>query len=373
MHSLNPVATGTAVLAVLVAGGVACATRYAAAASGPVAALTAPRALRAAPAAHVQVLGVQQYLLSVANLGRSVAFYRDVIGLPLSTATGPASIDKLDQSLTDTPGARFRRAVFRNPADGPTLVLSEYSGIVRRALRPRGVDPGAATVQVAVRDLGVVLVAAARAGTPIVTRGGQPLRTGHGAARDIVLRDPDGFYVRLSESPHLQTQAQASTVGPVGNVLGVAVQYTIAAPAAIVRFYHGVLGLRVQAEGFTADTLLDELFDVRGAQCSRIQAQAISGHPPDAEPTGGGLQFIAFRATPRHTYEGRPQDAGTPALALRVTNLTDALRAIRASGTIIVSAGGQPVLIGHGGAMVLIRDPAGVLVQLIQDPAGSRP
>jgi catechol 2,3-dioxygenase-like lactoylglutathione lyase family enzyme len=188
-----------------------------------------------------------------------------------------------------------------------------------------------------------------------VTRGGRALPIDRLGTRGIVLRDPDGFYIRLAQLPRTAT---AGSDSPPTNVIGLRMQYTIAAPAAIVRFYHGVLGLRVRAGAFTRDSTMSVLFDASGAQRALTQAA----------PLGEALQFAAFRHIPRHTYGGRPQDAGTPTLALQVKDLTSALRVIRASGTIIVSAGGQPVLIGHGGATILVRDSAGLLVQLIQEP-----
>ncbi len=354
--------------------------------------------------ANVQVLGVADYLLSVGNLDRSVAFYRNVIGLPLLRAPGRAVADPLEQSLTDTPGARFRSAAFANPAVGPALVIEEFTGINRRTLRPRAVDPGAATVQIAVRDLAPVLAAAARAGIPIVTRGGRALPMDRYGTQAIVLRDPDGFYVRLSQ-PSAVAARSASALAPdtatagfgTGNVLGLRVQYTVAATAAIVRFYHGVLGLRVRAGAFTRDGSVSALFDVPGAQRALTETAPVdngatsgsggatagsggataspgstavssSSAAVDTADAGAVLQFAAFRGVSRRTYGGRPQDTGTPAVALRVKDLTSALRAVRASGTIIVSAGGQPVPTGRGGATVLVRDSAGLLVQLIQDP-----
>lgn len=321
--------------------------------------------------ASVQVLGVAEYLLTVGSMERSVAFYRDVIGLPLLRAPERGVANALEQSLTDTPGARFRSAVFSNPGVGPALVLEEFTGIPHRTLRPRAVDPGAATVEISVRDLAPVLAAAARAGNPIVTRGGRALSLDRDATREIVLRDPDGFYVHLSQLPI--TPGTGALGSGASNVRALRMQYTVAAPAAIVRFYHVVLGLPVHAGPFVRDGSVSELFDTGRAQRALLEIS-----PPgrsgaaDAAAADGVLQFVAFRGIPRHTYGGRPQDAGTPAVALRVKDLTSALRAIRASGTIIVSAGGQPVLTGHGGASILVRDPAGLLVQLIQEPVPPR-
>lgn len=340
------------------------------------------------PSPRAEVLGVAAYLLTVENLSRSIAFYRDVVGLSVQRTPERAVANPPEQSLSNTPAARFRSVAFANPASGPALVLEEYTGIPRRSLRPRAADPGAATVLVSVRDLAPVLTDAARAGSPIVTRGGRALAAERDGTQQIVLRDPDGFYVQLSQLP-----STAAAGSGVGNVLSVRMQYTVAAPAAIVRFYHTVLGMQVRAGGFVRDASVNELFDTGGAQRAIIQAVPLGG---SAAPLGGSaandasasrdsgssainaavanraLEFAVFRGIPRHTYSGRPQDAGTPAVALRVNSLPSVLRAIRASGTIIVSAGGQPLLTGHGGATILVRDPAGLLVQLVQETPAPR-
>ncbi len=325
--------------------------------------------------ARAHVLTVEDYLLTVTNLDRSVAFYRDVIGLPLWRAAGTATANPLEQSLTNTPGARFRSAVFGNPSAGPALMLIEFTGIARRAQRPRGVDPGAATLQVQVHDLSRVLAAAARERTPLVTRGGRPLITGDDGAHDIVLRDPDGFYVLLSQLPLTTGSAPAAARAseaqpPAGNVVGLHVLYTVAAPVTLVRFCRNVLGLHVQAGAFRVDHTFDELFDAPGAQLAVMDAAPMDAAPETAEPAeriADALGFVAFRGVARHTYSGRPQDPGTPGFVLRVADLSAALRAIRASGTIVISAGGQPVGSGQSVA-VLIRDPDGVLIQLVQRP-----
>ena len=330
----------------------------------------APPAARPAPrptlqraagrAVRPRVLAVEDYVLTVGNLDRSVAFYRDVVGLPLWRAAERPSASPLEQSLTNTPGARFRSATFRNPGAGPALVLIEFTGIARRVWRPRAVDPGAALLQVQVHDLSRVLVAAARARAPVVTQGGRALL--RGAARDIVVRDPDGFYVLFSQ-PLTAAPAGAATASTIADAFGLRMLYTVATPATLVRFYHGVLGLRVEAGAFMVDHTFDALLDAPGARLAVTQAA-----PADADATeaaADALRFIAFRGIARHTYGGRAQDPGTAGVVLRVADLNVALRAVRSSGIIVISAGGQPVR-RERSATVLIRDPAGILVQLVQ-------
>lgn len=294
--------------------------------------------------ARSRVLAVEDYVLTVANLDRSIGFYRGVIGLALQHTSGGAVASPAMQSLTNTPGSRFRSATLRLPGSNVELLLVEYSAIRHRALRPHAVDPGAATLMVAVRDLSVVLAAAARAHTPVATRGGAPLIGGPDGQRAVVLVDPDGFYVSLSEG--LQRPAH--------------MVYTVAEPGTLTRFYRDVLGLRFTAGRFAADQQLDELINSPGAQSASTHA-LIANSADD-------LEFVAFRHIARHTYSGRPQDPGTAGMTLRVADVRAALRAVRSAGATVVSAGGQLVPRGAMGTSVLIRDPAGVLIELTQRP-----
>jgi catechol 2,3-dioxygenase-like lactoylglutathione lyase family enzyme len=305
------------------------------------------RAVHAAAARipHAQVLAVDGFWLSVANLDRSLGFYRDVLGLPVQAdASGP---NALLPNLTAMPGARVRSATLRD-GSGPSLQLVEFSAVRRRVLHPHSVDPGAAILEVGVTDLSRVLAAAAHAHTPVVTRGGAPIGLPDGG-RGIVLLDPDGFFVAISQAVQPESSLQ--------------MRFTVAAPATMVRFYQQLFGVTLRPSAFGSLGPWGQLLNERSAQWAVTQAT------PRALATASQLrdvQFVAFRHVVRHTYNGRPQDPGTPALSLRVANMQAALRAIRAAGVRVLSAGGQPIALRGGGTAILFRDPAGVLVDLVQ-------
>jgi catechol 2,3-dioxygenase-like lactoylglutathione lyase family enzyme len=291
-----------------------------------------------------QVLAVDAYWLSVTDLNRSLSFYRDVVGLSVVLSTATPTRQAVLRSLSATPGARIRSITLRDGNGGPALRLLEFDGVRRRALHPRSIDPGAVLLQVSVADLGRVLAAARREHTPIVTAGAAPLLLPDGR-RTIVLADPDGFFVALSQGPHSPSPSVQSAP--------ICMRYTVAAPGTMVSFYRQIFGLHLQTGGFVGAGAWSRLLDAPGAQWA---------------DTAGlrDVQFVAFRRVTRHTFSGRPQDPGTPALSLRITNLRAALRAIRAAGLRVLSSGGQPVPLPDGGVAVLFRDPAGVLVELVQ-------
>lgn len=311
----------------------------------------APQAATSPVAA--QVLAVDGFWLSVSNLDRSLAFYRNVVGLPLQSSDTGAT-EAMLRSLTAIPGARVRSATLGDRGS-PSLRLLEFSAVRRRALHPHSVDPGAAVLELRVRDLAAILAAAVRAHAPVVTPGDVPLSLPDGT-RSVVLQDPDGFFVALSQ-PSADASAQSASAPLL-------MRYTVAAPATMVRFYHQNLGISLRAGQFGSPGLWTRLLDEPSAQWA--VTQAIPGAAPAAVQDLGDVQFVAFRHVVRHTYSGRPQDPGTCTLSLRVNNLSAALRAIRAAGLRVLSAGGQPVPLPGAGAAVLFRDPAGVLVELTQ-------
>jgi catechol 2,3-dioxygenase-like lactoylglutathione lyase family enzyme len=306
-----------------------------------------------------EVTGCSSYILTVGNIDRSLRFYRDVIGLELLRTPGAPSAQPTIQRLTATPGALWRSAAFHLPLTSTELLLTEYTRIARRALRPRAVDPGAATLVVTVRDLGPILAAARIAQTPILTRGGQPLSP-HPGERAIVFLDPDGVSVSVSEMRAVRGGASAGAASvSEGNVVSARMTYTVAAPATVIRFYRDALALNIVAGSYASSSMLDALIDSPGAQYESIRAT----------PAGdqGLIEFVSYRGIARHTYRGRPQDSGTPGIALTVRNLTAALRRVRATGASIVTAGGEPVTTAHGAQAVFVHDPAGILVELIQE------
>lgn len=333
--------------------------RLAALASAVAAAMLLTQPARTAQTAAApiprQVLDVDGFWLSVTNLDRSLAFYRNVLGLSLQSAE-TRSAQAIFRDLTAMPGVRVRSATLRE-GNGPSLRLLEFTAVSRRPLHPHSVDPGAALLEVRVANLPAVLAAAARSHLPIVTAGGAALSLPDGT-RSVVLQDPDGFFVALSQLPPSPGAGADGAAGPLR------MRFTVAEPATMVRFYRQTLGITLRAGQYGSPGPWTRLLNQPSAQWAVTEA-APSAALADAQGLRD-VQFVAFRHVVRHTYSGRPQDPGTACLSLRVNSLRDALRTIRSAGLRVLSAGGQPAPLPDGGAAVLFRDPAGVLVELIQ-------
>ncbi len=105
--------------------------------------------------------------------------------------------------FTATKGMSFRGATFRIPNAAFGFELTEFTGGPRKPVRPNIQDIGAADVWLYRCAISKRLLAKVKAsGATIVTIGGVPVNpTGNpnSKLREIIVRDPDGFFVELQQ------------------------------------------------------------------------------------------------------------------------------------------------------------------------------
>jgi len=136
--------------------------------------------------------------ITVANLERSLAFWRDVLGFQISHR--PHQTGELASEITGVPGAEISIAVLKGY--GHKIELLEYlapSDRKRVALRP--CDVSSVHVAFTVDDLDAVLTTIAASGWRAA---GQPqtLIAGPNAGKRVVyVRDPDGTTIEFMQPP----------------------------------------------------------------------------------------------------------------------------------------------------------------------------
>jgi len=136
--------------------------------------------------------------ITVANLERSLAFWRDVLGFQLSHR--PHQTGDFASEITGVPGAEISIAVLKGY--GHKIELLEYlapSDRKRVALRP--CDVSSVHVAFTVDDLDAVLTTIAASGWRAA---GQPqtLTAGPNAGKRVVyVRDPDGTTIEFMQPP----------------------------------------------------------------------------------------------------------------------------------------------------------------------------
>jgi catechol 2,3-dioxygenase-like lactoylglutathione lyase family enzyme len=136
--------------------------------------------------------------ITVSNLERSLAFWRDVLGFELSHRAHQTG--ELAEEITGVPGAEILIAVVKAP--GHKIELLEYRAPPDRKradLRP--CDVGSVHIALTVDDLDAVLETIAASGW---TAAGKPqtLTVGPNAGKRVIyVRDPDGTTIEFMQPP----------------------------------------------------------------------------------------------------------------------------------------------------------------------------
>ncbi len=160
-------------------------------------------------------MGVGGFSHIVANIERSVAFYRDVLGLEMPNP--PRAFDSTPWiiDMGNTPGAQSRPAILHIPGSKLGVELIDYKDIDRKPAHPNFQDPGAASLILTVRDMDAMMSKLKAAHAHINSKGGEPaaLKGANGSVGHVVfVQDPDGFFIELSQrDPAPPSTAPASS------------------------------------------------------------------------------------------------------------------------------------------------------------------
>ena len=304
-----------------------------------------------APAADV--VGVGNFSHIVRDMDRAVAFYRDVLGLEVTTNV-PFSPNPAIMRLGDTPGAQSRMMALRVPGSDMGVELIEYKDIDRKPQSPRFVDPGAANIGLRVRDLAPILAKLPGSGAKIITEGGTPTKLNN--AQFLFLQDPDGFVVEVIAAP-----APADSKVPASsNVYGAAFELTVNDSEQSVKFYKDTLGI---------DMPLGAAFNDNQTMARTAGAPGASFRQSRATIPGSSTVFtlIEFKNVPRTPLTGRVQDPGTAILQLRVRDVDALVKKMKAAGARVVTTGGEAVEIRPGLKIAIVRDPNNLMLELMQN------
>jgi catechol 2,3-dioxygenase-like lactoylglutathione lyase family enzyme len=309
-------------------------------------------------------IGVRAIIHSVGNLDKTVAFYRDGLGMqpvgpggkPVTAMPTPQALDESLSKFTDTHGAKFRNASFNIPGAVFMLELTEFTGTPRKQAAPHMQDPGAATLVLTVRDVDAALAGVKKNGGSVLSLGGEPMKIGGetSQSRSVFVRDPDGFMLELvGIQPAPKSSAPADS-----NILGGRIGVTIKDTDQTMKFYHDVLGFETKPApvAYQTNKTIASLIDAKGAQW-RISSAKVPG-------TDVNFELLEFKDVPRKDFALRVPDIGSPAVSIHVKDVESAMKAVAAGGGSIVTRGGEPVKLGAGMG-VFVRDPNGLLIELI--------
>ncbi|HET9750675.1 MAG TPA: VOC family protein [Casimicrobiaceae bacterium] len=145
---------------------------------------------------------------TVENLDRAVALYRDELGLQETRAApaGYATSKPIVDSMGLPQDTQWRLAQLAVPTSGIPLEIIEFKGARRPEPPPDLADPGATRIQLRVANIDAAAAALVKAGGTFISTGGKPLDlpAGNRSLKVGVVRDPDGFFIVLIDTPPSQ-------------------------------------------------------------------------------------------------------------------------------------------------------------------------
>jgi catechol 2,3-dioxygenase-like lactoylglutathione lyase family enzyme len=146
-----------------------------------------------------RILAADHTGITVSNLERSLAFWRDVLGFELSHRAHQTG--ELAAEITGVPGAEISLAVLKAPGGHKVELLEYLAPKDRKRIDVRPCDVGSVHVALTVDDLDAVLEKVAASGWRTAGKP-QTLKTGPNAGKRIVyVRDADGTTIEFMQPP----------------------------------------------------------------------------------------------------------------------------------------------------------------------------
>jgi catechol 2,3-dioxygenase-like lactoylglutathione lyase family enzyme len=316
--------------------------------------------------AHAQttpVIALQNLAHTAETLDKTVPFYRDVIGLPVNgardpLAAQPQALDEEMSKFTATRGMKFRAATFRVPNAAFGFELTEFTSGPRKSAQPKIQDIGAATLVLQVRDMDRMVTKLKTAGTTIVSSGGAPVNptaNPNSKFRELLIRDPDGFFVELQQPDPLPASAATTQ----GDILGGSVQLSIEDSTRTVAFLKDAIGFVARPTSRLAtNAVVANLINLQGAQW-----RITHGSIPNTTLDFGLIEYVGV---PRTKFSMGAEDPGSPAFTMVVRDIDAAVDQWTKSGGTVATTGGKAIKRANGAGKVFVRDVNGFMWELIQ-------
>jgi catechol 2,3-dioxygenase-like lactoylglutathione lyase family enzyme len=297
---------------------------------------------------NTPVVGAAGLVHGVENLDRSLPYYRDVLGFELiGSATEKPTFDIHVQALTNHGGVLYRTALLKIPGSTITVQLFEgtnggpNSRSSPRQLTARPTDRGGAAMAFRVPDIAgtFTTVANAREQATVISVGGKPV------GKTLFVRNRDGLVAQLVQSSDSDSDAASIALTP-GD------------PEASVRFYRDILGFDLKTGEWESGR---DVMNALGADMGMVRRT--HGYIPGSKVR---FELDEYSGLPTrrafYYYNSMP---GAVTVQLVVRDLDQVVKELRSAQVRIVTTGQQPVTL-DGSRTLLIRDPDGIFVQLIE-------
>jgi catechol 2,3-dioxygenase-like lactoylglutathione lyase family enzyme len=301
-------------------------------------------------ALHAAALRIERIVITVSDLDRTEAFYRD--GLGFATVARKAVADPAIGRLLGISG----------PVDTLTMALGrEQVEFIRFKEQGRSYPEASRSPDLWFQHFAVVVsdmdAAYARLQTvqfkPISDGGPQTLPKEDGGVKAFKFRDPDGHPLELLYFPAGQGREvwHSHDQGPVE--LGIDhTAISVSETLTSLYFYHGLLGMKAAYEVTNKGAAQDRLDGIESAQVR------ITGLRPRS-PDGAGIELLDYRNAPRGrpSPNSRANDLWHAHIVMRVSELDRIVSALGRHKVRLVSPGIVPL--ADGRRAVEVADPDG--------------
>ena len=308
------------------------------------------------------------------DLMRMIHFYHEVLGTDLMGSNETPqffSSQPLIDFVSSPPQSEFRAinmpipGTSPQPSASPEMVVEviEFRNIDRHQHLTRLQDPGVSNLKLLVRDLDAVVSRLKAEGAPIVTVGGEPISVTPmpgltGTARAIIVRDPDGYPVELTElSPAPQSTAPANS-----DLVGAHISLVVNDLDATLAYYRHLVGPTLQtwiAPDFATDSDYNTLRNTPNAE-RRLATMLI----PGANVVMELIQYRGIDATP---YRPVIQDIGVGHVAFMVKDIDVVMRRLGELGNSTLGRNGSWYNLGPTTRALYTQDPDGFFIEVMEN------
>jgi catechol 2,3-dioxygenase-like lactoylglutathione lyase family enzyme len=310
-----------------------------------------------APAAAGRMVRPLRLIHVVADLEKSIAFYREGLDLKVQAPSAPLVGSTLVHTAVATwAGATANAATLTIPGSNLDLQLVQFSGVEGKAFTQRLYDPGVTRFSIQVRDIDVAFDRVKDRGIVVDTTSAGPVFTQRprNNTRAVMMRDPDGFvfeFVQSGTPP--QTDVPATS-----NIYNARSSLALENIERSLTFYRDLLGFAVTG---TPNDINDAVLALEGTP--RARARTIQSMPPGSNNMWVLWEFSDVDRTKRVP---NVQDPGASAISVLVENLPALLTRMKTAGIVVETPGGAAVALGDGRRGALVRSPDGLLVELVE-------
>jgi catechol 2,3-dioxygenase-like lactoylglutathione lyase family enzyme len=309
-----------------------------------------------------QVQGAGNILHLISDLEKSLAFYNDTLGLKLNRAPrGPADhptayiklLPIIGPMYLASPDAMYRSAEIALASKEVRLEMEDFKDVGTKNIRRKLTDPGATLMSLTVRDLDAIAMRLAAAHSDIVTPGGKPMtvKTAGGPQRQLVVKDPDGYFILLAQANEADKASPAGTGSP--DVTNLRMAITVEDLDATMHFYRDNFGFQ-PSEPTPFGTGL-EVAGLKGVQYKTSES-VIPG-------TQLHFDYVEFKGVPQKTYHPSIHDVGATILRLGFPDVNALTQNLRNAGIPVISTTGQPTQI-----FIIARAPDDLYIQFFARP-----